>query len=127
MGRFGGLIVIGSALLAAGAVHAQDRFPSRPMRILVGYGAGSATDVLARTVAQRMSDNWGQGVVVDNRPGAGAVIASELLVRSSPDGHTLVMVSLGHAFTATLNNHINSEVSNLPLRLNLIPSISQSL
>jgi tripartite-type tricarboxylate transporter receptor subunit TctC len=77
---------------------AQEKFPSRPLRIVVGFGAGSATDILSREVAVKIADRWNQGVVVDNRPGAGAVIASEMLARASADGHTLAMVSLGHAF-----------------------------
>ena len=85
-------------VLAAGAAAAQEKFPSRPLRIVVGFGAGSATDILSREVAVKMADRWSQGVVVDNRPGAGAVIASEMLARASADGHTLAMVSLGHAF-----------------------------
>ena len=85
-------------MLAAGAAAAQEKFPSRPLRIVVGFGAGSATDILSREVAVKMADRWHQGVVVDNRPGAGAVIASEMLARASADGHTLAMVSLGHAF-----------------------------
>ena len=85
-------------VLAAGAAAAQEKFPSRPLRIVVGFGAGSATDILSREVAVKMADRWNQGVVVDNRPGAGAVIASEMLARASADGHTLAMVSLGHAF-----------------------------
>lgn len=85
-------------VLAAGAAAAQEKFPSRPLRIVVGFGAGSATDILSREIAVKMADRWNQGVVVDNRPGAGAVIASEMLARASADGHTLAMVSLGHAF-----------------------------
>ncbi len=85
-------------VLAAGAAAAQEKFPSRPLRIVVGFGAGSATDILSREVAVKMANRWNQGVVVDNRPGAGAVIASEMLARASADGHTLAMVSLGHAF-----------------------------
>lgn len=91
-------ILILASLLGAGIAAAQEKFPSRPLRILVGFGPGSGTDILAREVAVKMSDQWGQGVVVDNRPGAGAVIASEMLTRASPDGHTMVIVSLGHAF-----------------------------
>jgi tripartite-type tricarboxylate transporter receptor subunit TctC len=88
-------------LFAAGVATAQEKFPARPLRILVGFGPGSGTDILAREVAVKMADHWGQGVVVDNRPGAAAVIASELLTRATPDGHTMVIVSIGHAFNAT--------------------------
>jgi tripartite-type tricarboxylate transporter receptor subunit TctC len=89
-------------LLAAGAIAAQDKFPTKPIRMLVPFSAGSATDFFARTVGQKMSESWGQQVVVDNRPSAGGVIASELLLNATPDGHTLMMVSIGHAVNASL-------------------------
>ena len=95
------LVVMGCACLAVGAAIAQDKFPTKPIRILVGFGPGSGTDLLARDIAQKMADNWGQSVVVDNRPGAASVIASTLLVRSPPDGHTLMVVTVGHAFAAS--------------------------
>lgn len=89
-------------LAAAGAVDAQEKFPSKPIRVLVGFTAGSVTDLLARTVGQKMSENWAQQVVVDNRPGAGGVIASEILKRATPDGYTLLVISSGHAVNASL-------------------------
>ncbi len=95
-------LAVGVLLLAAGAVHAQEKFPNKPIRILVGFTAGSVTDLLARTIGHKMSENWGQQVVVDNRPGAGGVIASEILKRATPDGYTLLVVSSGHAVNASL-------------------------
>ena len=88
------------ALLAAADTLAQDGFPSRPIRILCGFGVGGGTDVVARVIGQKMADNWGQGVVVDNRTGAGGIIASEILARATPDGHSLIIVAVGHAFAA---------------------------
>jgi tripartite-type tricarboxylate transporter receptor subunit TctC len=70
--------------------------------MLVPFSPGSATDFLARLVGQKMSEHWGQQVVVDNRPSAGGVIASQLLLSAAPDGHTLMMVSIGHAVNASL-------------------------
>jgi len=97
------LVVVASAVLpAGGAVHAQEQFPNRPIRILVGFTAGSGTDFLARTIGQKMAESGGQQVVVDNRPGAGGVIASEILARATPDGYTLMIVSNGHAVNASL-------------------------
>ncbi len=87
--------VVCGLLMAVGAAPAQEKFPSRPLRILVGFGPGSGTDILAREVAVKMADHWNQGVVVDNRPGAGAVIASEMLARATDDGHTMAIVSHG--------------------------------
>jgi tripartite-type tricarboxylate transporter receptor subunit TctC len=85
-----------------GAAMAQEKFPSKPIRMLVPFSPGSATDFLARLVGQKMSEHWGQQVVVDNRPSAGGVIASQLLLSAAPDGHTLMMVSIGHAVNASL-------------------------
>ena len=94
------LVAVG-ALLPAGSGFAQDTFPNRPIRILCGFGVGGGTDVVARVIGQKMSENWGQGVVVDNRTGAGGIIAAETLARANPDGHSLIIVAVGHAFAAS--------------------------
>jgi len=88
--------------LACGSVCAQDNFPNKPIRMLVPFSAGSATDFFARAIGQKMAESWTQQVVVDNRPSAGGVIASDLLLNATPDGHTLMMVSIGHAVNASL-------------------------
>jgi tripartite-type tricarboxylate transporter receptor subunit TctC len=77
-------------------------FPNRPVRIVVPFSAGSATDILARAVAARLTEMWGQQVLTDNRPGALGIVGTELMLKSNPDGHTLLMVSSGHAANATL-------------------------
>src|SRR6201989_1502251 len=81
--------------LAAAPAHA-DSFPSKPVRILVPYAAGGAVDVLARTIGQSLSKAWGQQPVIENRPGAGGIIASQALTQSPPDGYTLILVASGH-------------------------------
>src|SRR5687768_4006344 len=101
------LPVMAAALALAGAAHAQDKFPHKPIRMLVPFSPGSQTDILARWVAEKMSDNWGQQVVVDNRPSAGGTIASEYVLAANPDGHTLMMVSTGHAGNATLYSKLS--------------------
>ncbi len=73
-----------------------DPFPTRPVHILVPYAAGGAVDVLARTIGQALSKAWGRLPVVENRPGAGGIVASEVLTQSSPDGYTLILVASGH-------------------------------
>jgi tripartite-type tricarboxylate transporter receptor subunit TctC len=90
-------IVTAAALLAfaSPSLHAQT-FPSKQVTILVPYAAGGAVDVLARTFAQSLSKTWGQQPLVDNRPGAGGIIASQALVKSPPDGYTLILVASGH-------------------------------
>jgi tripartite-type tricarboxylate transporter receptor subunit TctC len=84
-------------LTAAGAASAQSTFPSKPVRIFVPYAAGGAVDILARTLGDVVSKQWGQTVIIENRPGAGGVIASQALAASPPDGHTLIVVASGHA------------------------------
>ena len=99
--RNGIATITGALLLAAGAA-AQDRFPAKPIRMLVPFSAGSATDFFARLLGQKMTEHWGQQVVVDNRPSAGGVVASETLLAALPDGYTLMLVSIGHAVNASL-------------------------
>jgi tripartite-type tricarboxylate transporter receptor subunit TctC len=79
---------------AAGAVHAQvANYPDRPIKILVGFGAGGGTDIVARILAQKMSESLGQSVVVENRTGASGMIAAADAAKSPPDGYTLMMGS----------------------------------
>ena len=86
---------------AAGAASAQS-FPSRAVHIFVPYPAGGGVDVLARTLGDVVSKQWGQSVVIENRPGAGGLIASQALATSPPDGYTLIVVASGHATNAFL-------------------------
>ena len=82
-----------AALLAAGGTAAQTRqdYPVRPIRIIVPQAPASGPDIMARTVAQKLTESWGQQVVVDNRPGANGIIGMEAAAKSRPDGYTLVM------------------------------------
>ena len=96
------LALITLATLGAGPLHAADAFPTRPIRMLVPFSAGSQTDILGRWIGEKMAESWGQQVVVDNRPSAGGTLASQYVLAANPDGHTLMMVSTGHAGNATL-------------------------
>ena len=89
-------------LLATGAAGAEEKFPVKPIRMLVPFSAGSVTDFVARMLGQKLTESWGQTVVVDNRPSAGGVVASEMLLNAAPDGYTLMLVSVGHAVNASL-------------------------
>jgi tripartite-type tricarboxylate transporter receptor subunit TctC len=89
-----------------GRARAQT-YPARPVRLVVGYSAGSNLDILARLMGQWLSNRLGQQFVVENRPGAGSNIATELVVRAPPDGYTLLMVSAGNAINATLYDNLN--------------------
>src|SRR5262245_10049904 len=88
-------------LAGSGTVFAEE-YPSHPIRILVGFSAGSTTDILARSVGQRMKEAWGQPVLVENRPSAGAINAASAVASATPDGYTLLVVSAGHAATAAM-------------------------
>jgi tripartite-type tricarboxylate transporter receptor subunit TctC len=98
MGRWFGIAAAAVAMLAAvGAASAQSPFPSKPVHIFVPYAAGGGVDILARTLGDVISRHWGQTVVVENRPGAGGVVASQALAAAPPDGYTLIIVASGHA------------------------------
>ena len=90
-------------VLSATSTIAQT-FPSKPIKIVVPFGAGGVADLTARTVAQKLSEAVGQAVVVENKPGAGGVGAGEAVAKSEPDGHTLLLMSNGTAVTAGLFN-----------------------
>jgi tripartite-type tricarboxylate transporter receptor subunit TctC len=90
--------IAAAAMFAVGGLaSAQSPFPSRPVHIFVPYPAGGGVDILARTLGDVVSRQWGQSVVVENRPGAGGLVASQALVTSAPDGYTLIVVASGHA------------------------------
>ena len=84
------------------AAFAQEKWPSKPIRLIVPFTPGSASDVLGRIVAQRLSDGYGQQIVIDNRPGAGGLIGSELTRQATPDGYTLTMIGQPHLSNALL-------------------------
>ena len=92
---------------AAAALPAMSRiafaldYPTRPVRFVVGFPAGSATDIVARLIAQSLSERLGQQFIVDDRPGAGSNLAAEVVVRAEPDGYTLLQVASPNAINAT--------------------------
>jgi tripartite-type tricarboxylate transporter receptor subunit TctC len=98
--------VLATALLLAGAAHAAQGYPGRPVRMIVPYSAGGATDIVMRIVAHRLPEILGQQVVVDNRPGAGGLIGTDTVAKSSPDGYTLLATSTPHVILPHLHKKI---------------------
>jgi len=98
-------LVFSAALaLTTSAVFSQPtaKFPTKPVRIIVAFPPGSSTDIVARVAAERLSETWGQNVIIDNRPGASGNIGTQAALRANPDGHTLFMNSSAIAVNVTL-------------------------
>ncbi|HMH18873.1 MAG TPA: tripartite tricarboxylate transporter substrate binding protein [Burkholderiales bacterium] len=119
-------------VLGPGAIHAQD-YPSGPMRIIVPFQAGGSTDVMARIMAQKLKDRFGQSVVVENRAGANGTIGAAVVAKSASDGHTLLLVQSGFVSNPILMHNLPYDqarelapVSNLasgPMVLVVNPSL----
>jgi len=90
------------ALTAAAAIAPAQQYPAKPIRFLVPFGPGGVGDITARVVAQKMSVSMGQQVIIDNRPGAGGIVASEIVARAAPDGYTLLLLNNAHAVSMSL-------------------------
>ena len=108
-GRFALTLLV---LLLVGAASAQS-YPNRPVRIVVPYPPGGSPDVLARTVAQKVSESVGQQIITDNRPGAGGSVAAETVMRSSPDGYTLLIAD---SSVYSISPNLNPKLPYDPLR-----------
>jgi tripartite-type tricarboxylate transporter receptor subunit TctC len=105
-------ILISAVLaLSAGLALAQG-YPNKPIKIVVPFTPGSATDIMARIVGEKLSAAWGQPVVVENRPGAGGTVGSAIVARSEPDGYTLLVVSTGHVVNPVLYPGLSYDTVN---------------
>ena len=116
----------------AAPIVAQN-YPSKPIRILVPFVPGGATDILARLVGQNLTQAWGQQVVIDNRPGANGIVAADLTAKAAPDGYTLLFVAIGHAINPLLQKNLPYDTEKdftaislaavLPLIVTVHPSV----
>jgi tripartite-type tricarboxylate transporter receptor subunit TctC len=105
--RFLGLAAAAAGFPAVSRIACAQAYPTRPVRLIVGFAAGGAPDIAARLVAQWLSERLGQQVIVENRPGSGGNIATEVVVDASGDGYTLLMAGLQNAVNATLYEKLN--------------------
>lgn len=116
--------VAGCGLLALPAL-AQDKFPSRPVRIIVPFTAGGVVDVVARAVGQKLSEKWGQPVIVENRAGAGGSLGTDVVAKSAPDGYTLLMVGTGFTVLPQISKNLSWGTADFRgvLSLGSVPNI----
>ena len=94
--------LVGLALASCAAAALAQAYPSQPVKILLPYAAGGVADITARVLAQRLSQALGQQVIIDNRPSAGQIVATEAALKAEPDGHTLLWLNQGHAVSVSL-------------------------
>ena len=103
--------LIPACALACGMACAQN-FPQRPVRLVVPFPAGGSTDIVGRTVAQKLTELWGQSVIVDNRPGGGTMIGTEAVARAAPDGYTLLVTPAPFTINPSLLNKVPYDALN---------------
>jgi len=103
------LLIAAAAVFAVASATAQAAYPAKVIKIVVPFTAGSATDIMARIVGEKLSASLGQGVVVENRPGAGGTLGASQVAKSEPDGYTLLVVSTGHVVNPALYANLNYE------------------
>lgn len=114
-------------MIGAHTASAADTYPNRPLRLIVPSGAGGVTDILARVLAERMRASLGQQVVVDNRPGAGGIVGTDLVAKANPDGYTLAMVFPSHAVNPSLNKKMPYDTIGDFEPITLVSRVSQVL
>jgi len=95
-------VAVAAIALSTGASHAAEAYPSKPGRLILPFGPGASTDIIGRMFAQRFSEAWGQTLVVDNRPGAGGIVGTEMAARAVPDGYTMLTYGINQTITPNL-------------------------
>ena len=117
------LTSLGACAFTQALAQSTVDFPTRPIRIVVPFAAGGATDVIARVVGQKMSDQLGQPVVVDNKAGASGNIGAATVARATPDGYTILMATSSHAINATLYRKLDYSLTKYLLGLSNLASV----
>jgi tripartite-type tricarboxylate transporter receptor subunit TctC len=106
------LLCAGAALAQATSTSSGQVYPNKPIKIVVPFTAGSATDIMARIVGEKLSTAWGQPVFIDNKPGAGGTVGSAVVAKSEADGYTLLVVSTGHVVNPVLYPNLSYDTVN---------------
>ena len=104
---------VGALMLAAASGASAQTYPAKPVKLLVGFPAGGGLDVLARIIGQRVSEQWGQQIIVENKPGAGSNIAGEIAAKSAPDGYTLLHTNIA---LMSINPALYGKMSFAPMK-----------
>ena len=112
MRRAQAMVVTAALCGFAGGAAMGQTYPTRSIRLIVPYGAGGSADIAARLIAPRLAESLGQQVVVDNRPGAGTIIGTELLAKSPPDGHTLMLANVSFGAVPALHRKLPYDPAN---------------
>ena len=105
--------LVALSLFAASLSHAQDVYPKRPVRLILPVAAGGGSDITARTIAPKLTESWGQQVIIDNRPGGGGTLGMEIVSRAAPDGYTIVQGSIG---PVAIDVSLHSKLGYHPLK-----------
>lgn len=116
-----------SILLCAQAAQAADSYPNRPIRMIIPSGAGGITDIIGRTIAPKLTDAFGQQVVVDNRPGASGVLGTGIVAKSAPDGYTLLMAFPSHPVNQSLFKDIPYDTAKDFSGITMVSAVSPVL
>lgn len=127
------LKVAAMCVMAGGATAQAQTYPARPVRVIVPFAPGGGTDLIARALAQKLAEAWGQQVLVDNRAGGGTLIGSEMVAKSAPDGHTLLLTANPHTTNPALHAKLPydtlrdfasiMQIASSPLVLTVHPSL----
>ncbi|OYW53179.1 MAG: MFS transporter, partial [Azorhizobium sp. 32-67-21] len=102
-----GPLALAAALAAGHLPAAAQAYPAKPIHLVVGYAAGGSTDSVARLLGQKLAEELGQPVIVENKPGAGATIASDYVAKAAPDGYTLFMSTIANTINTTLYKRLS--------------------
>jgi len=127
MFRFTGWLIAAAALFAPALAGAAEPYPARPVRIIIPSGAGGITDILGRVIAPKLTENLGQQVVIDNRPGASGIVGSQIVAKATPDGYTLLMVFPSHPVNQSLHPDIPYDTVKAFAPITLVSAVSPVL